>query len=78
MQYDYAISDVRFISHGITLNQKPKLNLLFTVFEVNTSTLYFYSICGFFAMSQGYQTELLPLFSHIPQPLNMYLPKESE
>ena len=75
--YNYAISDVRFIKHGITLQQTPKLNAVFPVLEVNTGTLYFYSVCGYFPIPQGYYTELLPMFSHLPQTSSMYLPEES-
>ena len=61
--YNYAISDVRFIKHGITLYQRPRLNAVFPVLEVNTGTLYFYSVCGYFPIPQGYYTELLPMFT---------------
>lgn len=59
----YAISDVRFISHGITLHQSPKIGDKFAVLEINSNTIYCYSVCGFFPTPYGYQTELLPLFS---------------
>jgi len=59
----YAISDVRFISHGITLHQMPKMNDVFQVLEINSNTLYIYSICGYFPTHFGYQTELFPMFT---------------
>ncbi|SHK63497.1 hypothetical protein SAMN05444371_3088 [Epilithonimonas mollis] len=65
MLYNYAISDVRFISHGITVPNKLKTGMIYPVLELNTSTLYFYSICGQFLTPIGYQTELQPLFSNL-------------
>jgi len=59
----YAISDVRFVAHGINLIQKPNNNEILKLIEINTGTTYMYSVCGSFLSVYGYQTELLPLFS---------------
>lgn len=66
--YEYAISDVRFISHGITLPKQLKIGQIYPVLEINTGILYYYSVCGQIYFGRGYQTELAPLFTPVSMP----------
>jgi len=73
MHYEYAISDVRFIPHGITVPKRLKIGQIYPVFDINSNTLYYYSICGQFSTGYGFQTELYPLFTPVTFPYSLTL-----
>ena len=61
----YAISDVRFISHGISLPEKPQTNEIIQITEINTATVFYYAVCGYFRSTHCFQVELTPLFTNL-------------